>query len=178
VTQVRLTGRPAGFRRAASLLCLCLASAGCAREPLLSVERVDLQALAKAVGPGSAGKPMLVNYWATWCAPCVAELPDLVELAQDHRGDARIVAVSMDLALPHNPAIKGAAEVEAFARQRGIDLPILVYDGTAEEASALLGLPGPLPYTVAVDRSGKVVETHEGEASRERFEALLEAASR
>lgn len=181
MTLTRASGRPAGFRRAASVLAatLCLASAGgCAREPLLSVEIVDLAGLVKVTGPENAGQPMLVNYWATWCGPCVAELPELVEVAHAHRGEARVLAVSMDLAMPANDAIKGPADVEAFARQRDIDLPILVYDGTVEEACGLLGLPGPLPYTVALDRSGKVVDTQTGQATRERFEEMLEAAGR
>ena len=179
MTSCAAHGRPAGIRRAAAfILGLACAASGCARDPLLRVERVDVEGLAARVGPGVPGKPRLVNYWATWCPPCVAELPHLVEVAHEHRDEALVVAVSMDLAMPHNKEIAGPADVEAFARSRGFDLPILVLDGTAEAAGERLDLPGPLPYTVAIDSSGQVVATAEEGASRERFEEMLDAAMR
>jgi thiol-disulfide isomerase/thioredoxin len=173
-------GRPAGSRRAASFLAAlcCALLPACGRERLLSVEQVDLETLAARIGAGTPGQPRLVNFWATWCPPCVAELPELVDVAHDHSGEALVVAVSMDLAIPQNPEIKVPADVEAFARPRGLDLPILVLDGTAEEASARFGLPGAIPFTMALDRNGKVVATQEGQTTRERFEEMLAAAMR
>ncbi|MDE2434930.1 MAG: TlpA family protein disulfide reductase [Sphingomonadales bacterium] len=50
------------------------------------------------------GKPVLINLWATWCAPCVAELPALNRLAAKRSGDLRIVTVSQDLAQPEKVA--------------------------------------------------------------------------
>ena len=124
------------------------------------------------------GVPLLVNYWATWCAPCVAELPELAEVARDHR-EAEVLAVSLDLALPYNPAVKSADAVGAFARDRDLELPFLLLEGaTAEELGVRLGLPSGIPYTIALDRSGKVVAAQEGQATRERFEEMLAAAQR
>jgi thiol-disulfide isomerase/thioredoxin len=152
--------------------------AACAKSQPARLEVVDLPALVARVASERPGEPMLVNYWATWCPPCVAELPELVEVARAHP-DAEVLAVSLDLVMPSNPAIRSAADVGAFAEERDFDLAILALAGTtAEEAVARLGLPGPIPYTVAIDRHGKVVDTQEGMASRERFEEMLAAAQR
>lgn len=57
------------------------------------------------------GKPLLINLWATWCAPCVAELPALNRLAEKRQGNLRIVTISQDLAQPEKvtPFLKDKA---------------------------------------------------------------------
>ncbi|MDG2004899.1 MAG: TlpA disulfide reductase family protein [Novosphingobium sp.] len=66
---------------------------------------LDLQALK--------GKPLLLNLWATWCAPCIAELPTLNELAQRHKGRLRVLTVSQDMA--------NTDKVASFLKKRGLD---------------------------------------------------------
>jgi len=58
-----------------------------------------------------AGKPLLVNLWATWCAPCVAELPTLDALAASHAADLRVLTVSQDMS--------GTEKVAEFLKARG-----------------------------------------------------------
>jgi peroxiredoxin len=66
-----------------------------------------------------AGKAVLINFWATWCPPCKAELPDLVELQNTHGGDRfTVIGVSLDQT--------GVAAVREFVRERGLNFPILM----------------------------------------------------
>lgn len=58
------------------------------------------------------GKPLLINLWATWCAPCVAELPTLDKLAADRAGDLKVLTISQDLGQPQR--------VGEFLAQRGV----------------------------------------------------------
>jgi len=94
------------------------------------------------------GKPTLVNLWATWCVPCVAEMPLLNALAAELGDDVRVLTVSEDM--------KGAELVEPFFAERGLaNLPkwmdpkndlIFAYGGDAS-----------LPLTVMYDAEGKEV---------------------
>ena len=89
-----------------------------------------------------AGRPVVLNLWATWCAPCVAELPALAALA----ADPAIVV------LPLSTDRGGAAAVRRFLAAHAIDLPILA-DPTGESAR-VLGARG-LPTTLVIDRQGR-----------------------
>ena len=166
------SARAARVLRALALAPLLAAAAcGGSPEPLDAASvaaPLDLDALVAELAPEPAARPTLVNFWATWCAPCIGELPALAEVAAEHDDDVRIVTVALDLAQPFNPDVETAADVHAFARDRGLDLEILVFDGTAEELVERLDLPGPIPFTYATNRAGERVATQLGEASAER----------
>ena len=102
-----------------------------------------------ATGLGNfSGKPTLVNLWATWCAPCVKELPTLDRLAGAHNGDLNVVAVSQDDG-PH-------ASVVAFLQAN----KITNLDPFQDPKMALSGALGPdtvLPTTILYDANGKEV---------------------
>ena len=92
------------------------------------------------------GKVVVVNFWATWCAPCREEIPDLVRLQEAYRGrGVAFVGVSVDE--------EGAAVVRPFAEQYGINYPVALDDGSVmqryEGAAAL-------PTTYFVTREGRV----------------------
>lgn len=99
------------------------------------------------------GKPLVVNLWATWCPPCVKELPTLAALAHN-------VAKEGILVLPISSDRGGAKTVAAFYATHGIDgLPVLI-----DKDSALMhafGVQG-LPTTFVIDRTGKVVGVEQG----------------
>lgn len=66
-----------------------------------------------------AGKAVLINFWATWCPPCKAELPDLVELQRTHGGDRfTVIGVSLDQT--------GVSGVTDFVKEHGLNFPILM----------------------------------------------------
>ena len=93
------------------------------------------------------GEVMLVNFWATWCAPCVAEIPDLAALYEQlHPHGLTIIGVSMDQG--------GLETVRPFAKKYPMPYPVV--GGNEKAASAFGGVYG-LPTTFIVNRQGQIV---------------------
>ena len=109
--------------------------------PAISVRDGDGEEISLAAV--AAGKPMLLNLWATWCAPCVKELPTLDELA-DRPGAPQVVTLSQDTA--------AADKVRAFLAERKIGLE--AYQDSEMAASAALGTQI-LPTTILYGADGK-----------------------
>ena len=111
-----------------------------------------------------AGRTVVLNIWATWCAPCVKELPYFDRLARE-RGDVSVLALHSDLV---------TEDVEAFLA--GLDCPSLPFavdpDG---EVTALLGGDAVLPRTVVVSPEGIVLYNAAGSVT---YEQLTELADR
>lgn len=109
------------------------------------------------------GQPMLVNFWATWCAPCRREMPLLQETAEE-RDDLTVVGIAID-----NPAA-----VRDFVENLGITYPILVGEGDVMNTQRLWGnAAGALPYTVLVDEGGTIRWQHMGEVTRDELAEVL-----
>lgn len=161
-------------------LIVCLSAAGSAvmlRQP--DVRIADLAAIEAAVA-AHRGQAILVNFWAIWCEPCVAELPELAEVSREFKNRGGIVlTVSYDLMIPDATAAGVLGQVKAFLAERKLDLPVLIYDGPDYDAiNQRFGLPGPVPMTIAIDRTGAVVARHPGKAGKERFAELMQQALR
>jgi len=100
------------------------------------------------------GRPTLVNFWATWCAPCVREMPLLQGLADQYPERLNVVGVAID-----DPG--KAAE---FVERLEIDYPNLIGTSDVRETQKRFGNPdGMLPYTVLIDAKGVVRWRHLGE---------------
>lgn len=94
------------------------------------------------------GKVVLVNFWATWCAPCVEEMPSLSQLKNASKGrDVDIIPISLDY--------KGVPAVQKFYKQQGIE-NLEAYIDEKNVAFKSLGLRA-LPTTLIIDRSGHEV---------------------
>jgi thiol-disulfide isomerase/thioredoxin len=126
----------------------------------------------------------VVNCWATWCAPCVAELPDLLASAAPRKDHSlRVVLVSYDLMVANSglDRVSGAAKVRSFLEQREFELgdhvTVVLYDDEAKKLDDRFDLPGPIPTTVVLDRDLKVVGRERGAATRARFDELIGAAA-
>jgi len=138
---------------------------------------VDLKGLEAAVAR-YRGKALLVNFWAIWCQPCVAELPEFLAVGRGYRDrNAAVLTVSYDLMVPDATKDDVLKAMRAFVAARKIDAPVLIYDAPDYDAiNARFGLPGPVPVTIAIDASGKVVERKAGQTTRQEFEALMRKA--
>jgi thiol-disulfide isomerase/thioredoxin/uncharacterized membrane protein len=93
------------------------------------------------------GKPVLVNLWATWCAPCVAEMPALDGLAKAKAGEMAVVGISQDL--------QGWEKVKPFLAKAKLQHMTILLDEEGALATTL-GAPG-LPFTVLYDATGKEI---------------------
>ncbi|MGY4087551.1 TlpA family protein disulfide reductase [Aeromonas hydrophila] len=106
-----------------------------------------------------AGKPLLVNYFAPWCTPCLREIPLLEALARE--GQTAVVMVNYDPATP--------AELAKLAGQYHIEVPLLI---ARQEASLPFPRPAGLPTSYLLDGEGKLQQTLVGELTPSRLKAL------
>jgi thiol-disulfide isomerase/thioredoxin len=111
-----------------------------------------------------AGKPLLVNYFAPWCAPCLREMPRLNALAAE--GQIAVVAINYDPTTP--------AELGQLATRYEIKVPLLIANA---DASLPFPRPGALPTSYLLDSEGKLKQTLVGELDQQQIEMLRAAAS-
>jgi thiol-disulfide isomerase/thioredoxin len=97
------------------------------------------------------GKVVIVNFWATWCGPCRAEIPDLVALQEKYKDTLQVIGISEDEA--------GVDVVKRFAAEHGVTYPIVMM--TPELEKLFPGI-GALPTSFIVDRELRVVQKHVG----------------
>jgi thiol-disulfide isomerase/thioredoxin len=149
---------------------------GAAQAKAANVEVVDLAKL-DGVLASYRGRAVVVNFWATWCAPCVEELPDLIAAGREAGSDDLVLLlVSYDLQIPEANAATIVPRVRTFVEKFGIEAPVLVYEGDLEPINERFDLPGHIPVTLAFDRQGKIVDREDGPTEKARFAALMRAA--
>ena len=108
---------------------------------------------------------LIVNFWATWCPPCRAEIPGFITLQDKYAGDkVQFVGIAVD----------DKALVADFAEEMGINYPLLLGDLDAIDLSKLMGNRfGGLPYTVVVDREGTIRHRQPGEMKQDELEPII-----
>ena len=112
------------------------------------------------------GSVVVVNFWATWCSPCLTEVPELIELQSKyrHRG-VHFVGLALD----------ELEAVRAYAREVSLNYPTAVGDAPLLELMGSFGnTGGVLPFTALVSRGGQVVERYAGLVATDTLEARLE----
>jgi thiol-disulfide isomerase/thioredoxin len=122
----------------------------------LAFESVDGAPIAMA---GWRGRPLLLNFWATWCGPCVVEMPLLDRFAREQGPHGwQVLALAVDQADP----------VRRFIAERTLRLPIAIAGALGLDLSRQLGnVNGGLPFTAAFDSAGTPVQRRLGAVSRE-----------
>ncbi len=134
-------------------LVLAVAAASCAAEapssaPLFAATLRDLQDRPAALSRYQ-GRPLVVNFWARWCAPCRAEIPELLRFRQAHKGKIEVIGIGIE---------DQADAAREFARANNMDYPVLVAgDQGIPLMQALGNTRGGLPYTLFIDARGQVV---------------------
>ena len=145
-----------------SLRRLFAAAAACAALGALPAAAFDLT--------DTAGKPqrladfkgrwVVLNFWATWCVPCIQEIPEISAFRKAH-GDVVVIGVAID--------VEDAAKVRAFATKVGHDYPLVLSDDAVEKQ---LGAPRALPTTRVYDPSGRLVYDKPSRVDAKTLESL------
>jgi thiol-disulfide isomerase/thioredoxin len=106
------------------------------------------------------GKVILLNFWATWCGPCRAEIPSLVELQQEYKDDLVVLGLSVD---------DTAEKLLPYAAEFKMNYPVLVGNGREDVQEAFGPLFG-IPVSVIIGRDGIIAKKHSGIATKEQIE--------
>jgi thiol-disulfide isomerase/thioredoxin len=111
------------------------------------------------------GKPLLVNFWASWCAPCVQEMPELSELAAKDGGKHfNVIGIGID----------SPANLVEFTRKAKVSYPLYVGGMSGTDLSRELGnANGGLPFTVLIGADGQVRKTYLGRLKFDQLRADL-----
>jgi thiol-disulfide isomerase/thioredoxin len=111
------------------------------------------------------GKVILLNFWATWCGPCKAEIPGFVELQAKYKNDLVILGFSVD-----DPADKA----RAFAQEYKMNYPVLLGEGREDVQDAFGPIWG-IPASFVISKDGRVCRKHPGIAPKAVFEKEIVA---
>jgi thiol-disulfide isomerase/thioredoxin len=115
-----------------------------------------------------AGKPLLINFWATWCAPCRREMP-LLQALHTSQDDLQILGIAIDR----------QADVQTYMAESGISYPSLVGEEDAMRVSDLFGLEGlGLPFTVLIGAGGEVLTVFIGEIEAAELDEMADISRR
>ncbi len=145
---------------------LARAEGGDSAEPLFAATLSDLDDKAVAMAAWR-GKPLIVNFWARWCGPCREEIPELSKIQAKYK--TRGLAV-IGIAIEDRPE-----PVRDFAKAYDIDYPVVLAKGKGIWLMQALGNSrAGLPYTVVIDRQGRIVSRKLGIMRKPDLEAAAE----
>ena len=123
-------------------------------EPIPAITLPGLDGTPRTLPDAWPGRPLLVNLWASWCGPCIEEMPELQRFATE-QGDNGVQVVGI--------ALDDAASVQAFLERIPVAYPILIDTPGPADAGVRLGNPkGVLPYSVLISAEGELLKQRIG----------------
>lgn len=138
--------------------------------PLYAAELRDVRDPAQIAAAFPAGAQLRVlNVWAMWCAPCVAEMPDLRAIDEEFGDEVALVGVTLDDALPDAKRDRTVA----FLDQQRIAFVNVYYTGNLDALGDQIRFDGQIPVTVVYDANGKELWRHVGRLDRQKTIAQL-----
>jgi thiol-disulfide isomerase/thioredoxin len=139
-------------------------------DPVAAVQKLWASSLPDATGTSQAlaryrGKPVVVNFWASWCAPCVQEMPALSAMSQQYAPkNIQFIGIGIDT----------AANIATFLNKVPVKYPVYVAGFGGADISRNLGdAAGGLPYTVVIDRTGVVRYSKLGKVDEAELKQVL-----
>lgn len=138
-------------------------------DPLL--ENITAEELQQIIKAEKGEKAVLVNVWATWCAPCIEEFPEIVKLQRNYPDQLKVIFISADFSDSRDQAVD-------FLEKQEVDWTTYFKTGTDQEFIAALSeeWTGALPFTKVIDIEGNVVDSWEQSADYEKFERHVKMA--
>lgn len=110
------------------------------------------------------GKPLIVNFWARWCGPCRAEIPELIKFRNAHKGKIEVLGIGIE---------DKAEPAKEFAKAYDMDYPVFVAKEQGIPLMQALGnTKAGLPYTLFVDRHGNVIQRKMGVVRKPDFDSV------
>ena len=124
----------------------------------------DLDGHAKSISAWD-GKPLIINFWATWCAPCRREIPLLNRIQREYAPHGfEVVGIAVDF----------VDDVKAYKKTFPIDYPLLVGEDDGLEAARAFGVQAmAFPFTAFTDTAGRLLLVHMGELHEDQARAIL-----
>jgi thiol-disulfide isomerase/thioredoxin len=132
-------------------------------ETLPDIHLADLEGHRRALRDFGR-RPLIVNFWATWCEPCRREMPLLTALRQEHRAERlEVVGIAVDF----------RDSVVDFLKKSPLPYPLLIGEDDGIEAAKAFGMELVLPFSVFVDEQDRIVALKVGELHRNEADAIL-----
>ena len=133
-------------------------------EQLPDVDMPDIKGVPHKLSEWK-GRPLMVNFWATWCDPCRREIPLLKSLRHERSGESlEIVGIAVDF--------KDA--VVDYTEKIGIDYPVLIGEKDGISAIDAFGMDAVFPFTVFADKQGRIFTVKVGELHRDEAKVILD----
>lgn len=116
------------------------------------------------------GKGVIINFWATWCPPCRAEIPDMIELQQTYQDKFTFIGIAVS---------DRADRVAAFVKEKGMNYPVVMGDekvvrdyGKFVEGGQIRGIP----TSFVINKKGEIIESFIGARDKRTFETAIQRA--
>ena len=139
--------------------------------PITQIQQTQIRPAAQFTATGVDGKPVkltdykgkviLLNFWATWCPPCLAEIPDLIKIQSKYKNKVQIIGISMD---------QSSEDVKRMLPKAKFNYPIIMSD---DKIRSGYGAIRAVPTTIVINKDQMIVESLVGFHNQATFEATL-----